>query len=116
MVFIVENEPFIASLITRIAERAGRRTHHAPSLADATIALAQAHEFNLVLLDVELDDGLSHSWHAEHGHRLAGTRVVAMSGNWHKNRAAAEHYDRHGIARLDKPFTLEELTAVLTAT
>lgn len=108
---VIDDEPMILHVVTRMVMRLGAQPVGVGSLADARALLA-AERFDLVLSDVALGDGS--------GLDLAlaliaagSPPVVLMSGSHERLEDAA---GRIGVRILPKPITLEALERVIAET
>jgi PAS domain S-box-containing protein len=108
-ILVAEDEPDLASILTKILEAEGHRVETAPNGALALAKLAQR-GFDLIVSDVrmpELDGpGLYQEVARQHPELLS--RFVFLTGDI-LSPETAEFLARTGAARLAKPFTSEDV-------
>jgi two-component system cell cycle sensor histidine kinase/response regulator CckA len=113
-VLVVDDEPRIAELVTRMLELAG---HHARSVSTATDALAVAAQthFDAIFSDVVLgqDDGLDLL--SQLRVLCPHARTIAVSG-FAPSPEKLRALQQTGIGYLEKPFTLDALLGALADT
>jgi two-component system cell cycle sensor histidine kinase/response regulator CckA len=106
-ILVVEDEPGVRSLVTRVLQRHGYNILVAGSPAEALELVATARQLDLVLTDVVMPE----MWGPELIRRLqlpATTKVRYMSG-YDADPQRPEHAIGPGAALLEKPFTAAEL-------
>jgi two-component system, response regulator PdtaR len=108
-VLLVEDEPFIALDLELLVQAEGHEVVGVADAHDEAVSLAQAARPDAALIDVNLRDGLTGPAICRVLTSDYGVRSAFVTGN-------SEHLppDRAGaLAVVDKPFTPQEIAAVL---
>ncbi|HVU25144.1 MAG TPA: response regulator [Opitutus sp.] len=115
-ILVVDDEPDLCDLISRMLMRAGHKVTCANDGDEASKAIARQ-KFDIVLTDVIMPEKDGIEVIAELRRKQPNVRIVAMSGGGH---VSVGHYLKiakgmgaHGV--LQKPFGNDELLAALEA-
>ncbi len=107
-ILIVDDEYFIAQLLTFYVEDIGRTVCGTAATADEAIALAQEHHPSIVLMDVRLKgvkDGVDAAIAI---HDTVGSQVIFITGSSEPSTVERIAQD-HPLAVLTKPVTERQL-------
>lgn len=108
-VLLVDDEQEICSLVCTMLSRAGYACHQAHSLTEGRAAL-QKRQFDAVVLDVHLPDGLGYDLIPEIRDRVPDARCITISAvDAERERAMANGSD----AFLSKPFSRAQIMGLL---
>ncbi|MEO7096396.1 MAG: response regulator [Polyangiales bacterium] len=109
-VLVVEDDPGVASCLIEILSLAGHTGTHARSLVQARTCIAAARA-DVVTLDLQLEGELGVDLLEELRDVREAPPVVLVSAYPDTDRIAR----RHGVAWLQKPFDIDELTRTVEA-
>lgn len=115
-ILVVDDEPDLCDLISRMLTRAGHRVTCANDGEEASRAIV-AQKFDLVLTDVIMPEKDGIEVIGELRRKQPNVRIVAMSGGGHVSMGQylkiAKGMGAHGV--LQKPFGHDELLAAIEA-
>ena len=115
-ILVVDDEPELRDLMTRVLTRGGHRVTCAENGIEASRAVAKEH-FDVVITDVIMPERDGIQVINELRRTYPDVRIIAMSGGGHVSRdqylKIAKGLGAHAL--LEKPFTNEDLLAAIRA-
>jgi CheY-like chemotaxis protein len=112
-VLVIEDDSALLELIVQLVQRAGYKVSTATSGQQA-LSLVPAYTFDLILCDLRMPvmDGPEFYRQIESRFPQAASRVIFMSAHT-QHQDLATFLTESGVPVLEKPFTVEELGAVV---
>jgi CheY-like chemotaxis protein len=107
---IVDDEPAIRALVSRLAESRGYQITEAGCAGEALDRMAE-HQAAIAMCDIGMPDRDGLWLTGQLRHQFPDTAIIIVTGQGNARREAS--FEQGAIAYLSKPFTREELVGTL---